>query len=34
MHNLEEMHKLLEMYNLPKRNQGKIENMRTQVTSN
>ena len=34
MHNLEEMHKFLKMYNLPRLNQGKIENIRTPITSN
>jgi len=34
MHNLEEMHKFLKMYNLPRLNQGKIENIRIPITSN
>lgn len=34
MYNLEELHKCLEMYNLPRLNQGKIENLRTPITSN
>ena len=34
MDNLEEMDKLLEMYNLPRLNQEKIENMNRPTTSN
>ena len=34
MDNLEEMDKLLQMYNLPKLNQEKIENMNRPITSN
>ena len=34
MDNLEEMNKLLEMYNLPRHNQEEIENMNRLVTSN
>ena len=34
MDNLEEMHKFLERYNLPRLNQEKIENMNRPITSN
>ena len=34
MDNLEEMDKLLEMYDLPRLNQEKIENMNRPITSN
>ena len=34
MHNLEEMNKFLERYNLPRLNQEEIENMNRQITSN
>ena len=34
MYNLEEMHKFLETYNLPKLNQEEIENMNRPITSN
>ena len=34
MDNLEEMDKLLEMYNLPRLNQEEIENMNRPTTSN
>ena len=34
MYNLEEMEKFLEMYNLPRLNQGDIENMNRLSTSN
>ena len=34
MHNLEEMDKFLEMYNLPKLKQEETENMNRLVTSN
>ena len=33
MHNLEEMNKLLEKYNLPRLNQEEIENMNRPITS-
>ena len=33
MDNLEEMHKFLEKYNLPKRNQEEIENLNWPITS-
>ena len=34
MNNLEEMHKFLERYNLPRLNQEEIENMNRRITSN
>ena len=34
MHNVEEMEKSLEMYNLPRRNQKETENMQKQITTN
>ena len=33
MHNLEEMYKFLEMYNLPRLNQEEIQNMNRPITS-
>ena len=34
LHNLEEMDKLLEKYNLPRLNQDEIENLKRPITSN
>ena len=34
MDNLEEMHKFLEKYNLPRLNQEEIENMNRKITTN